>query len=616
MAAQRGKHRQDHRSQGFAVRRWLQLGVASAGMGAALLGYSVLGPQTGTAAADTGSDSSVSRSTDTSRADRADRRSERTDRAERDTASTAVADDDRATDRGPAVDSDDTSERLATTLAEADSDADVQTADSVAESTKATPNRERRAHARVAEADGSPSAARSALTTETTGPQALPQEIQAAFPDETPGTARQQRIAKIIDNWTARRQAYIDSLPVTPERKAELEASMWATRRALMNQTPTVAPVQITGKLDGPITGTLNAVDPDGDAIRYVLTVRPREGTVVINDDGTYEYTPNANFDGVDTFRVAAIDGFRINIFDVFRGLGTRTKETINQRAITFAFTYTTGADHWTDERRAELVRVAEQLTVYFVVDRPVELTFDVSADNSPDSTTLAWANSPFATNRPGFRPTVVQHKLLTGRDANSGRADGTVNFNFGKLWGYDGVVDDDEYDFDSTAIHELLHAMGFMPGLDEPGENDGRLWREFADFVVDRDGRSPFTWTYRWNSAFDGNLEGEDGGLYFGGKHAVAAYGGLVPLYTPEEWESGSSMSHLDDDTFTGDDEKLMNANSGKGPGIRVLSPVEIGILRDLGYKVFPLQPDYLFAFAGLVLLRRRPKAGADARR
>ncbi|MDZ7883260.1 MAG: hypothetical protein U5N53_10255 [Mycobacterium sp.] len=50
------------RAEGFAVRRWLQLGAASAGMGAAIWGFSVVGPQTGVAAADTGGTSSASSS--------------------------------------------------------------------------------------------------------------------------------------------------------------------------------------------------------------------------------------------------------------------------------------------------------------------------------------------------------------------------------------------------------------------------------------------------------------------------------------------------------------------------------------------------------------------------
>ena len=62
-------------------------------------------------------------------------------------------------------------------------------------------------------------------------------------------------------------------------------------------------------------------------------------------------------------------------------------------------------------------------------------------------------------------------------------------------------------------------------------------------------------------------------------------AYGGPVPLYTPDPWEEGSSTNHLDDNVFTGPNAQLMNAKAGKGPGIRTLCDIEVGILRDLGY-------------------------------
>ncbi|MGI9125337.1 MAG: hypothetical protein ACR2JM_11390 [Mycobacterium sp.] len=91
----------------------------------------------------------------------------------------------------------------------------------------------------------------------------------------------------------------------------------------------------------------------------------------------------------------------------------------------------------------------------------------------------------------------------------------------------------------------------------------------------------------FTWNPAYETNLTGGNGGLFFGGANAVDAYGGVVPLYTPNPWNPGSSMSHLDDDTFTGANDKLMNANTDKGPGIRVISPVELGILKDIGYTI-----------------------------
>jgi len=47
-----------HRSQDLRVRRWLKLGVASAGMGAALIGWSLVGSEIGIAGADSGAGSS------------------------------------------------------------------------------------------------------------------------------------------------------------------------------------------------------------------------------------------------------------------------------------------------------------------------------------------------------------------------------------------------------------------------------------------------------------------------------------------------------------------------------------------------------------------------------
>lgn len=616
MGAHRGKHRAEHRSQSFAVRRWLQLGAASAGMGAALLGYSLLGPGNGVAAADTTGDSSVSSasSADSPRADRDTRRDSRTADAGRDNGDDRRAGSDRVTladddDAAGLADDDDAAVAAADTLADdADDDAqaDVEAAETrIAQATESaetvTPARERRTHARTGQPEAS-----AALVADSVVPQAI-QTADVTL--DNPGTAKQQRVAKRIEDWTARRQAWIDSLDVDPARKAELEASMWATRRTLMNQTPTVAPIQVTGKLDGPISGTIGAIDPDGDTLSYRITVRPREGTVVINADGTYTYTPDEDFDGVDVFRVIAIDGARFNIFDPFRGLGTRARQVINQRAIQFAFAYTEGAEHWTPERRDALLRAANGLTTYFVVERPVVLTFDVTGEDDAASDTLASAGSSLIRSTAGFWRTTVQQKLLTGADTNGSSADGEITWNFGSGWGLGDDIGADQYDFQSTAWHELLHAFGFTAGMREPGSNTRSYWSIFNSYIVDENGRSPFRY-YRWNSDYDDNLTGGSGGLFFGGEHAVAAYGGqLVPLYTPSAWEQGSSMGHLNDPTFIAPNEKLMNARTDTGLGIRTLSAVEIGILRDLGYTVVPHSPSYAWAFVGLVLVGRRRK-------
>ena len=144
---------------------------------------------------------------------------------------------------------------------------------------------------------------------------------------------------------------------------------------------------------------------------------------------------------------------------------------------------------------------------------------------------------------------------------------------------------------------------------IDDVGYNDGRRWPVFDSAITDQNGTSVINDRYRFKAAFNTNLTGGNGGLYFSGTNAVAAYGGLVPIYTPDPWEGGSSGSHLDDYTFWGSDAMLMHAFSDSGPGVRVLSPVEQGILQDLGYTVST--PSWAsIMFVGLIFLRRRRAA------
>ncbi|MEH3139612.1 MAG: Ig-like domain-containing protein [Mycobacterium kyogaense] len=428
---------------------------------------------------------------------------------------------------------------------------------------------------------------------------------------DTGPAARRARLTEARNTRAANR----DSRRADRRAGAEAETSddsapEPATPKRQRNKAPTVAPEQLSGVIEGPITGTVGAVDPDGDPIRYRVIRSPKSGSVALDDDGTYTYTPGSSFNGVDTFRVIAIDEAARP--KVFRPVGTRATALINQDAVTFEFDYANGAEYWTPERREALQDAANDLLVYLRVKKPVTLTYKVNGEDDPDSTTLAAAGSNLVSQRPGFWPSVVQKKLLTGIDANGKAADGEIDWNFDHDWGLGDTVTSDEYDFAATAMHELLHSFGFRTGISAPGENTDRDWAMGSRFVRTADGKSPISREHRWITRYDPNLTGGDGGLYFGGRYAVAAYGGLVPLYTPNPWDQGSSMGHLDDSTFTGANEKMMNARTDKGPGVRVLSPVEIGILRDLGYDVRTPAP--ALAFAGLLvpILRRRNKRSA----
>ncbi|SPU43071.1 Ig-like domain-containing protein [Brevundimonas diminuta] len=66
----------------------------------------------------------------------------------------------------------------------------------------------------------------------------------------------------------------------------------------------------VTTDEDTPVNGTVAGNDSttSGGTLEYVKATDPSNGTVVVNIDGTYTYTPNANFNGTDSFTYTVTD--------------------------------------------------------------------------------------------------------------------------------------------------------------------------------------------------------------------------------------------------------------------------------------------------------------------
>ncbi|RZJ99203.1 MAG: tandem-95 repeat protein, partial [Novosphingobium sp.] len=76
-----------------------------------------------------------------------------------------------------------------------------------------------------------------------------------------------------------------------------------------VNDAPVASSPAITTAEDTSKNGTVTATDVDGDVLTYILTTPPAYGSVVVNTNGTYTYTPNANFNGNDSFIITVSDG-------------------------------------------------------------------------------------------------------------------------------------------------------------------------------------------------------------------------------------------------------------------------------------------------------------------
>ena len=56
------------------------------------------------------------------------------------------------------------------------------------------------------------------------------------------------------------------------------------------------------------VGGALSATDPDGESVVFEITTSPVKGTVELNDDGTFVYTPKEGKRGKDYFGYRAVD--------------------------------------------------------------------------------------------------------------------------------------------------------------------------------------------------------------------------------------------------------------------------------------------------------------------
>jgi VCBS repeat-containing protein len=80
---------------------------------------------------------------------------------------------------------------------------------------------------------------------------------------------------------------------------------------AVVNVAPVVLNGVGTTNFGTALAGTLTALasDINGDALTFSAVTQPAHGTLTVNSDGTYSYSPNAGFSGADSFTFKANDG-------------------------------------------------------------------------------------------------------------------------------------------------------------------------------------------------------------------------------------------------------------------------------------------------------------------
>ena len=202
--------------------------------------------------------------------------------------------------------------------------------------------------------------------------------------------------------------------------------------------------------------------------------------------------------------------------------------------------------------------------------------------------------NAPLAET---YYPIAIANKLAN-TDIDPSQPDISARFNqeFGNWYfGTDGQTPAGKYDFVSVVLHELGHGLGFVGGMsyDTATGLGSSAFSDGIPIVYSRNVMNGFGQSitdFPVPSVALGQQLVSDN-LFFIGENAVEANNGLAPkLYAPNNWESGSSFSHLDEVTYgAGDPNSLMTPQIGMAEAIHDPGAIARGMFEDMGWTLVP---------------------------
>ncbi len=161
--------------------------------------------------------------------------------------------------------------------------------------------------------------------------------------------------------------------------------------------------------------------------------------------------------------------------------------------------------------------------------------------------------------------------------------------------WDYatNGVSARDKVSFVYTLIHEIGHGLGFIDSFDH---ETGTLMNDPVPFVYDRflnrTSNRNLAVMNRPDHEVRDDLVSND--LFFNGEAAIEASRRsikplpMIKLYAPNPYEPGSSISHVDQDTYADIRTGLM-APRDFGVGTDKIDTLTLAIMKDLGYQLVP---------------------------
>lgn len=189
------------------------------------------------------------------------------------------------------------------------------------------------------------------------------------------------------------------------------------------------------------------------------------------------------------------------------------------------------------------------------------------------------------------YYPVAMVEKML-GEEVNA-PTDFDIVASFNKdftnwYFGTDGNTPPNKYDFVSTVLHELAHGLGFSGFFysvnGRGGYGSDGLSAVFDQFVYSKNGDQLVNAKLFPNPSVTLNRSLTSGWLEF---HTQLVNGSVPRLFAPTAWDNGSSVYHLDENSYpVGNENSLMTPFTASGEAIHDPGLNTLAMMYDMGWK------------------------------